>query len=160
MRVVSYGVAACLFAGCATSGRRPSAVEGNGRASGVSVQFCAASTTPVEGYRELADAQDQVFYVAPECVVTERDIVDAKVTEDGRGQPAVLVSLSATGADRLAAFTRAHIGKPMAILVDDQLVTAPMIHSEFSAAAMISGEFTQARAERIAMALSRKPKDP
>lgn len=103
----------------------------------------------------MVDELDRRFYVAPECVVTERDIVDAQAGNDNRGMPAVLVSLSPSGADRLAAFTRDQIGKPLAILVDDELVTAPIIHSEFSSAAMITGDFTRERVEQIAMALSR-----
>jgi SecD/SecF fusion protein len=46
--------------------------------------------------------------------------------------------------------TRNHLGKPVAILIDGEVVAAPTIKSPIGEAAVISGDFTQSDAQRIA----------
>ena len=46
--------------------------------------------------------------------------------------------------------TQGHIGKPIAILVDGQVVTAPTVRAAISTTGVISGDFTKAEADRIA----------
>jgi len=46
--------------------------------------------------------------------------------------------------------TATHIGKPMAVLIDGDVVAAPIVKSPFGQSAVISGDYTRSEAERIA----------
>ena len=45
--------------------------------------------------------------------------------------------------------TASRVGKPMALLIDGEVVLAPVVRSVVSDSAMITGDYTQAEAERI-----------
>jgi hypothetical protein len=47
-----------------------------------------------------------------------------------------------------------HLGKPVAILIDGSVVIAPTVKSAIGAAAIISGDYTQADAQRIAAGIT------
>ena len=49
----------------------------------------------------------------------------------------------------MRAATANHIGKHVAILLDGQVVMAPVIRSPIGAAAEITGNYTKSQAERI-----------
>jgi preprotein translocase subunit SecD len=49
-----------------------------------------------------------------------------------------------------------HRGKPIAILVDGRVVTAPVVKYQFSEGAWIQGNFSPKEAERIAKGLAGK----
>jgi preprotein translocase subunit SecD len=47
-----------------------------------------------------------------------------------------------------------HLGRPVAILIDGEVVSVPTVKSPIGAAAVISGDFTRADAERIAQGMN------
>jgi len=47
-----------------------------------------------------------------------------------------------------------HLGKPVAILIDGSVVIAPSVKSAIGAAAVITGDYTQADAQRIAAGMT------
>jgi len=64
---------------------------------------------------------------------------------EGRDQlnrPAISFRMNAKGAELLRELTSTHQGKKMAILLDDQIYTAPRINSTISAAGIIEGDFS------------------
>jgi preprotein translocase subunit SecD len=54
------------------------------------------------------------------------------------------------GAERMRQATANHLGRPVAILIDGKVVTAPVVRSLISDAAMITGDYSREEAERIA----------
>jgi len=60
------------------------------------------------------------------------------------------VELLEAGAQRMRQATAAHIGRPVAILIDGQVVMAPVVRSAMGNSAMITGNFTRAEAARLA----------
>jgi preprotein translocase subunit SecD len=50
--------------------------------------------------------------------------------------------------------TAGHIGGPMAILIDGDVVMAPTLRAPISSSGLISGDFTRREAERIANGMS------
>jgi preprotein translocase subunit SecD len=55
------------------------------------------------------------------------------------------VEFNASGAEKMRAATGNHIGKPVAILLDSQVVVAPVLRAAIGASAVITGNFrTQA----------------
>jgi preprotein translocase subunit SecD len=45
--------------------------------------------------------------------------------------------------------TANHIGRPLAILIDGEVITAPVVRGPISTSALISGDYTRAEADRI-----------
>jgi preprotein translocase subunit SecD len=61
----------------------------------------------------------------------------------------VAVEFNAAGAKKMRSATEKHIGKPVGIIIDGQVVT-PVLRTAISGSAVVSGNFTRAQAERIA----------
>ncbi|MGE0406926.1 MAG: hypothetical protein AB7O65_11555, partial [Candidatus Korobacteraceae bacterium] len=59
------------------------------------------------------------------------------------------------GADRIKEATDKHINRPIAILLDGAVVMAPTVRTSITDSAIISGNFTQGEAQRIADGISR-----
>ena len=96
-------------------------------------------------------SSDRTVYVHPEIVVTNNDIEGSTVIPGNA--PArfwIDVRLNAAGAEKMRQATANHLGKPVAILIDGDVVAVPTLKSPIGTAAVISGDFTRADAQRIA----------
>ena len=107
----------------------------------------------------LTEAQiagsERVVYLHEESIVTNEDIAQSSVIQgDGPSRFSVTVQFSAAGAQRMREATASHIGRPMALLIDGDVVLAPVVRSVISDSAMITGDYTQAEAERIVNGIS------
>ena len=98
----------------------------------------------------------RTIYLHPEVVVTNADIAFSNVIPGST--PAeqfwIDVRLNAAGADKMRRATMAHLGRPIAILVDGEVVMVPSVKSPIGGAAVISGDYTRAEAERIAQGMN------
>jgi preprotein translocase subunit SecD len=113
-----------------------------------------AELSPGPGLREAKVAQsDRSVFLHEEVILTNGDIARAELNEGPGGQFSVAVQFSASGEQKIRQATAGHIGKPLAILIDDEVVIAPTLRAELGASAMITGNFTRAEAERIAKGL-------
>ncbi len=83
-----------------------------------------------------------------------RDIRRAWVTHDDFGQPAVGFSLTTDGARRFAELTSANIGRQVAIVLDDEVQSAPVIESAITGGeGIIRGGFSVDDASDLALLL-------
>ena len=89
------------------------------------------------------------IYLHPEMIVTNDDIAQSWLLEDGPDRFSIHVELLAAGAERMRHATAAHIGRPIAILIDGKVVAAPVVRDTVSNSAVITGDFTRNEAERI-----------
>jgi SecD/SecF fusion protein len=80
--------------------------------------------------------------------------VEATGGVDQFGRPAINFTMSTSGAPLLGALTRDHIGDKMAILLDDQVYTAPNLNSEISSTGQITGKFSQEDIRYVVRVLS------
>lgn len=96
---------------------------------------------------------DRLIYLHPEVVVDNDDIAQSWVSEDDPDRYGVGVRFLSSGAERMRQATTAHLGRPVAILLDGAVVTAPVVRSAISDVAVISGPYTRAEAESIARAI-------
>ena len=81
--------------------------------------------------------------------VTGRDLRNARPTLDENNRPAVSFSLNQDGARKFGNFTQANIGRQLAIVLDKQVVSAPVIESAIpSADARITASATATRTSR------------
>ncbi len=85
--------------------------------------------------------------------ITGRDMKSARVGTDEFGSPDVNFSLNSDGANRFRSFTAANVGQKLAIVLDDRILSAPVIESVLSYDSRISGNFTREDAEDLALKL-------
>jgi antitoxin (DNA-binding transcriptional repressor) of toxin-antitoxin stability system len=124
-----------------------------GDLQGAAVRFEVrlAEDSPAPGLREAKiSGSDRSVYLHDEVIVTNGDIAVARVVP-GRGpaEYSVGIEFKASGAEKMRAATEDHIGKLLAILLDGQVVMAPVLRSPISSSARITGNFTRSQAERI-----------
>ncbi|MDO5620118.1 MAG: protein translocase subunit SecD [Paracoccus sp. (in: a-proteobacteria)] len=102
-------------------------------------------------------SQDQpgLYYTIEEApVVTGEDLTDARPAFDENGQPAVEFRFGPTGARRFGAYTAANIGQPFAIVLDNEVISAPVIRSAIpGGTGQISGAMDVAESNRLAVLL-------
>jgi preprotein translocase subunit SecD len=110
-----------------------------------------AENRPAPGlHKAMVSGFDQLVYLHDEDIVTNSDIAAARVVQgNGPSQYSVSVEFNATGAEKMRAATQDHLGKILAILLDGQVVMAPVLRSPIGASAMITGNLTKTQAERI-----------
>ncbi|MFL5243190.1 MAG: SecDF P1 head subdomain-containing protein [Gemmataceae bacterium] len=118
------------------------------------VEFRLAEFEPGVGLTEAtAPGSAKKVYLHKEPLITNFDIAEAQVREYEEGEPQIIVHFTAIGEQKMLEATTSHIGKPMAILVDGKVVTAPTIRSRISSSLSIVGHFTLEEADRIARSL-------
>jgi preprotein translocase subunit SecD len=116
-----------------------------------------AESKPAEGLTEAnVEGTEEKVYLHKEVELTNEDIVGARAVTDQSKANVVDVELTREGRQKLARLTKAHQGKPLAILVDGKVVAAPVVRDEVSGDARISGNFSKEEAERIAKGIQGK----
>ena len=109
-----------------------------------------AEDKPAPGLREVnVSGSDRSVYLHDEVVVSNSDIAAARLVQRSPTQYSVGIEFNASGTEKMRAATGGHIGKPVAILLDGQVVMAPVVRASLGAAAEITGNFTKSQAERI-----------
>lgn len=94
------------------------------------------------------------FYLLGAAYVTGEHLVDAKTSYDSLGRPTVNLKFSREGAKLFDEATAANVGKQIAILLDGVVISAPVVQERISGGeAQISGRFTTASAQRLAIML-------
>jgi len=108
-----------------------------------------AEDGPGPGLQEAKVAGSNKFvYLHDDVLLSNGDVTRTQLVESG-GEYRVGVEFSATAAERLRTASATHIGRPVAILIDDRVVMAPVLRSALGSAAEITGNFTREDAERI-----------
>jgi len=103
-----------------------------------------------------ATAGSQVYYIVARApIVTGTDLQSATTSPSSNnpGQYQVDFVLSTAAASRFGPFTRANIGKRMAIVLDHKVQTAPTINGEIQDRGMIEGNFSEDSAKDLALVL-------
>jgi preprotein translocase subunit SecD len=99
----------------------------------------------------------QLIYLHPEVVVNNDDIAQSWVVPDAANRFGIAVTLTPSGAERMRQATTAHVGRPVAILIDGRIVSAPTVRSPLGESAMLSGLYTKAEADRIVVGIGLRP---
>jgi protein-export membrane protein SecD len=117
----------------------------------------AATTPPEPGTVTFPDISDPslVFIVDESPLMTGEDLVDAQAAfEQQTGQPVVSFRLSGGGARKFADVTTANVGRPFAIVLDNEVISAPVIQEPIiGGTGQISGSFTVDTANDLAILL-------
>ena len=115
-----------------------------------------AGADPGPRNRLVADADEEGVYhiIAEESVVGGDELTDAQPSFDQNGRPAVSFRFNPTGARAFGDYTAAHIGAPFAIVLDDEVISAPTIQSHIAGGSgIITGNFTVEESTNLAVLL-------
>ncbi len=95
------------------------------------------------------------FYVLERRpVVTGDQLVDSQPSFDQNGQPAVNFRFNPQGGSAFGRYTADNIGSPFAIVLDEEVISAPVIQSHIAGGSgIITGNFTPEEATRLAILL-------
>ena len=85
--------------------------------------------------------------------VSGRDLKTARVQKGRIGEPVIGFSLTPEGAPKFGELTGANVGRRLAIVLDNRVVSAPNIHSQITDEGVIEGSFTQQQAGDLALIL-------
>lgn len=112
---------------------------------------------PLSGREILAPSMDtpgQFFVLEPTPVVSGEQLVDAQPDRDQNGRPAVSFRFNPAGGRAFGLYTAENIGNPFAIVLDNEVISAPVIQSHIpGGSGIITGRFTVEEASRLAILL-------
>lgn len=115
-----------------------------------------ATTSPGAG-NELVPSLDEegLFYILERgAVVTGEELVDAQPSFDQNGRPAVSFRFNPTGARKFGDYTAENIGNPFAIVLDNEVISAPVIQAHISGGSgIITGRFSVEESTNLAVLL-------
>jgi preprotein translocase subunit SecD len=108
------------------------------------------------GNEVLPSLNDEgVYYTLVSApVVTGEELVDAQPSFDQNNRPAVNFRFNPTGARAFGDYTRDNIGSPFAIVLDGEVISAPVIQSHIpGGSGIITGSFTVEESTNLAVLL-------
>ncbi len=74
-----------------------------------------------------------------DTIISGDDLKDAFVTYNQVNQPVVGFQLNGDAADRFYEFTSTHVGQPMSIIIDKEVISSPVINNAISNEGIIEG---------------------
>ncbi len=115
-----------------------------------------ANASPGSG-NELVPSLDEpgVFYILERTpVVTGEELTNAQPSFDQNNNPAVNFNFNPTGARKFGDYTLENIGAPFAIVLDDEVISAPTIQSHIpGGSGIITGNFSVEESTNLAVLL-------
>src|SRR6056297_916580 len=115
-----------------------------------------ASERPGVGSELLPSLDEEgVFYILEQApVVTGEELTNAQPAFDQNGRPAVNFSFNPSGARKFGDYTANNIGSPFAIVLDDEVISAPVIQSHIpGGSGIITGNFSIEESTQLAVLL-------
>jgi protein-export membrane protein SecD len=103
--------------------------------------------------RPAPDGQRAWYIVDKRPVIHGTDLRDARVAVENTGQPVTTFTLSQDAARRFEQYTRAHIGRLSAIVLDREILSVPVIENAIRDSGQIRGGHTRQEAEDLAVNL-------
>ena len=107
--------------------------------------------------QEILPSLDEpgVFYTLEDVpVVTGEELTDARPDFDQNGRPAVSFRFNPTGARKFGDYTAANVGQLFAIVLDDEVISAPRINQHIpGGSGIITGNFTVESSTNLAVLL-------
>ncbi len=99
--------------------------------------------------------EDGVYYILQKTpVVTGEELTDAQPAFDRNGRPAVSFRFNPTGARQFGDYTAENIGSPFAIVLDSEVISAPVIQAHIpGGSGIITGSFSVEESTHLAVLL-------
>ncbi|UOA15269.1 MULTISPECIES: protein translocase subunit SecD [Sulfitobacter] len=101
-----------------------------------------------------ADEEGVFYTIETAPVVTGEQLVDAQPSFDQNGAPAVSFRFDTSGARKFGDYTAENIGSPFAIVLDNEVISAPTIQSHIpGGSGIITGRFSVEESTNLAVLL-------
>src|SRR5688572_7472747 len=116
------------------------------------VEIRAASSTAVSGWRLMSSPAGAPLWVAPTVQLTSADIARAEAGTDPQVGPHVSILLTDDGAREMSELSGAQADKPIALLLDDKVIWAPIVRGSMGKEVRLTGGnggLTQAQIDRL-----------
>lgn len=112
------------------------------------------SPLPPGTVRLKSDKGNEFFSIKSQVMLSGDLLVDAHTGFSANGQSVVNIRFNNLGAKKFGDITRDNVGKPFAIVLDNKILTAPVIRSVIlGGSAEISGNFSTKEASDLALLL-------
>ncbi|MBI4185193.1 MAG: protein translocase subunit SecD [Proteobacteria bacterium] len=103
---------------------------------------------------EVGPGGARQYVVRKRVMVSGENLVDAQPTYDENSLPAVSFRFDSAGAKRFGNVTRDNVGRPLAIVLDGKVISAPVIRSPILGGnGIITGQFSVREANDLALLL-------
>jgi preprotein translocase subunit SecD len=122
------------------------------------VEIRAASASAVSGWRQMSTPGGDPLWVAPANGLTSADIERAEARKLADGTPAVAIVLTDEGAKKMAALSAAQTNKPIALLLDGEVIWAPVVRGSIGKEGLLTGGkggLTQTQIDRLLASFKR-----
>jgi preprotein translocase subunit SecD len=116
----------------------------------------AADSEILSGDRTGLDGQVigvEYWILKKAAIISGQELRSARRSQDEYGQSVVNFSTQPHAADKFGQYTGSHIGTRMAIVLDENVISAPVIESRIPGDGRITGNFTIEEAEDLALKL-------
>ena len=110
----------------------------------------------VPGDREGLDGAvigTDFYLLKKSAIISGQELRSARRSQDEYGQPVVNFATQPHAADKFGLYTGSHIGTRMAIVLDQRVISAPVIESRIPGEGRITGSFSIEEAEDLALKL-------
>jgi len=137
-----------------------------GRTAKLTFRLVDESITPEQALQSGVPTESEVLYgsqaegkrpylIEKRVIVSGEDLIDAQPGFDQRGgEPIVSFRFNTVGARRFATVTTEKVGRPFAIVLDNEVISAPVIREPIlQGSGQISGNFTVETANTLAILL-------
>ena len=113
-----------------------------------------SSLTP-PGYILLNEQKDKnkFYMIQKKVMVSGEELTDAKAAFDQDGNPAVMFTLTTSGGKKFGRITGKNIGRPFAIILDNRVISAPIIQGQIFSNGQITWNFSVQEANDLALVL-------
>lgn len=115
------------------------------------------ANAPAGAGNEVVPSLDEegVYYILESAhVVSGEELVDAQPSFDQNGRPAVSFRFNPAGARKFGDYTADNIGSPFAIVLDREVISAPVIQSHIAGGSgIITGNFSVEESTNLAVLL-------
>ncbi len=100
------------------------------------------------------DEEGTYYIIESAPVVTGEELTDAQPSFDQNGRPAVSFRFNTSGARKFGDYTLENIGQPFAIVLDNEVISAPVIQSHIAGGSgIITGRFNVEETTNLAVLL-------
>jgi preprotein translocase subunit SecD len=100
------------------------------------------------------DEPDTYYILEKRAVVTGDQLVDSQPAFDQNGRPAVNFRFNAAGGAAFGKYTAENVGNPFAIVLDGEVISAPVIQSHIAGGSgIITGNFSPEESTQLAILL-------
>lgn len=105
------------------------------------------------GSKIVKGSRGEQYVVYRKPAVGGESLIDSQPTFGEQGEPVVSFKFDSKGAKKFGEVTKNNIGERLAVVLDNEVITAPQINGMISGSGIITGSFTMQSASELAMML-------